>query len=120
MESVSGVSGGDRHSSERSRRAQSILESKQVDSGRPAWNLVATGATALLELGPGTLNALTTEHHLEAYADIPDELKLEYRVGEALTVMPSFNRTDVFSEAKAIRTWADFWNAEEFFPASGH
>ncbi len=86
----------------------------QVDSGRPEWDLVTTGGTAFLELGPEYFEPIDYGSYPEAYRDIPDELKLERTVVGATYCYAVVYRTDVFSEEQAPRTWADFWNAEKF------
>ncbi len=86
----------------------------QVDSGRPEWDLVSTAVTALLELGPDYFEAIDYARYSEAYAEIPDELKLERTLPGSTYCYAVVYRTDIFPEEKAPQSWADFWNAKKF------
>lgn len=86
----------------------------QVDSGNPEWDLVTTGLSALLELGPDYFEPIAYDKYPEAYANIPNSMKLERAIVGATFCYAVTYRTDVFPEDNAPQTWADFWDAEKF------
>ena len=86
----------------------------QVDSGKPEWDLVTTGLSALLELGPDYFEPIAYDQYPEAYGNIPDNMKKEHGIVGATFCYGLVYRTDVFGEGEAPQTWADFWNPEQF------
>lgn len=86
----------------------------QVDSGQPEWDLVTTGLSAMLELGPDYFEPIEYDKYPEAYADIPDTMKREHGIVGATYCYALVYRTDVFPEGQAPQTWADFWDTEKF------
>ena len=86
----------------------------QVDSGNPEWDVVSTAVTALFELGPDYFVPIAYDRYPDAYADIPEDMKLERTVVGMTYCYAVVYRTDVFRGEHVPRNWADFWNVKKF------
>jgi putative spermidine/putrescine transport system substrate-binding protein len=86
----------------------------QVDSGAPEWDVVTTGYTIFLELGPDYLEPIDYETYAEWYDGVIDAAKKEYGVMTISYCYALGYRTDAFPEGEEPQSWADFWDTEKF------
>ena len=86
----------------------------QVDSGAPEWDVVTTGYTIFLELGPDYLEPVDYESYAEWYDGVIEAAKNEYGVMTISYCYALGYRTDVFPEDQAPQSWADFWDTTKF------
>jgi len=86
----------------------------QVDSGAPEWDVVTTGYTIFLELGPDYLEPIDYDSFAEDYAGVIEAGMTEYGVMTISYCYALGYRTDVFPEGQEPKSWADFWDVENF------
>lgn len=86
----------------------------QVDSGTPLWDVVTTGYTIFLELGPDYLEPIDYETYADWYDGVIDEAKTEYGVMTISYCYALGYRTDKFPKGQEPQSWADFWDTTKF------
>lgn len=86
----------------------------QVDSGSPQWDVITIGMPTLLKLGSDYFEPLDYKKYADAYADIPDRHKTKWNVAGAQYCYGIAYRKDMLEPSERPKTWADFWNPEQF------
>ncbi len=86
-----------------------------VDSGNVEWDVVTTGLSSFIRLGPDYFEPIDYSiYPKDQLESILPEARHQYAVGTIFFAVVNTYRTDVFPTGKHPKNWTEFWDTKRF------